>query len=204
MLYRRPDLMLHLLNVLTEAVADYLNAQIEAGAQAVMIFDTWGGVLTSSQYLKYSLGPMQRVAERLQRERDEPAPVGSGLSGAQRVRVPSIVFTKGGGQWLEPLSACGADAVGLDWTTELSDARARIGSRCALQGNLDPMALMGEDAQIRAEVARVFESFGVPQAGTGHVFNLGHGISQHTRPEAVSALVDAVHTYGRKMRAPGA
>jgi uroporphyrinogen decarboxylase len=212
MLYRRPDLMLHLLNVLTEAVADYLNAQIEAGAQAVMIFDTWGGVLTSSQYLKYSLGPMQRVVERLQRERDEPASVGSGAgagggvgpSGTQRVRVPSIVFTKGGGQWLEPLSACGADAVGLDWTTELSDARARIGSRCALQGNLDPMALMGEDAQIRAEVARVFESFGVPQAGTGHVFNLGHGISQHTRPEAVSALVDAVHTYGRKMRAPGA
>ena len=202
MLYRRPDLMLHLLNVLTEAVADYLNAQIEAGAQAVMIFDTWGGVLTSSQYLKYSLAPMQRVVERLQRERDEPA--GVGLSSMQRVRVPSIVFTKGGGQWLEPLSACGADAVGLDWTTELSDARARIGSRCALQGNLDPMALMGEDAQIRAEVARVFESFGVPQAGTGHVFNLGHGISQHTRPEAVSALVDAVHTYGRKMRVPGA
>jgi uroporphyrinogen decarboxylase len=167
-----------------------------------MIFDTWGGVLTSSQYLKYSLTPMQRVVERLQRERDEPA--GVGLSSMQRVRVPSIVFTKGGGQWLEPLSACGADAVGLDWTTELSDARARIGSRCALQGNLDPMALMGEDAQIRAEVARVFESFGVPQAGTGHVFNLGHGISQHTRPEAVSALVDAVHTYGRKMRVPGA
>jgi len=134
MLYRRPDLMLHLLNVLTEAVADYLNAQIEAGAQAVMIFDTWGGVLTSSQYLKYSLTPMQRVVERLQRERDEPA--GVGLSSMQRVRVPSIVFTKGGGQWLEPLSACGADAVGLDWTTELSDARARIGSRCALQGTL--------------------------------------------------------------------
>jgi len=197
MLYRRPDLMAHLLSVLTEAVTDYLNAQIEAGAQAVMIFDTWGGVLTSTQYQKFSLGPMQRVVERLQRERDEPAPGG----GTARARVPSIVFTKGGGQWLEPISACGADAVGLDWTTDLSDARARIGSRCALQGNLDPLALMGEDAQIRAEVARVMESFGVPQAGTGHVFNLGHGISQYTRPEAVSVLVDAVQTYGRKMRA---
>jgi uroporphyrinogen decarboxylase len=102
---------------------------------------------------------------------------------------------------LEQIAASGVDAVGIDWTTELGDARARIGSRCALQGNLDPLALMGEDAQIRAEVARVMESFGVPQAGFGHVFNLGHGISQFTRPDAVQALVEAVHEYGRKQRA---
>jgi uroporphyrinogen decarboxylase len=198
MLYRRPDLMMHLLNVLTQAVADYLNAQIEAGAQAVMVFDTWGGVLTPAQYRKFSLAPMQQVIGRLHRERDEPAP---GAGGLVRTRVPSIVFTKGGGQWLESIAGCGADAVGLDWTTDLADARARIGSRCALQGNLDPLALMGDEAQIRAEVAHVMESFGPPQPATGHVFNLGHGISQHTRPEAVSTLVDAVHEYGRKMRA---
>jgi uroporphyrinogen decarboxylase len=197
MLYRRPDLLRHLLAVLTQAVADYLNAQIEAGAQAVMIFDTWGGVLSTSHYQRFSLAPMQQVVAQLQRECDEPVEG----AGHRRARVPSIAFTKGGGQWLEQIAASGVDAVGIDWTTELGDARARIGSRCALQGNLDPLALMGEDAQIRAEVARVMESFGVPQAGFGHVFNLGHGISQFTRPDAVQALVEAVHEYGRKQRA---
>lgn len=191
MLYARPDLLHRILAVNTQAVADYLNAQIRAGAQAVMIFDTWGGALADGLYQRFSLAYMREAVARLQREGD---------SG----RVPVIVFTKGGGLWLEDIATSGADAVGLDWTVNLAQARARIGSRCALQGNLDPMALFGGEHALRAEVARVLESFGDPRNpdGTwaGHVFNLGHGISQFTPPEAVAILVDAVHEQSRRLR----
>lgn len=192
MLYARPDLLHRLLAVNAQAVADYLNAQIEAGAQVVMIFDTWGGVLADGAYQRFSLAYMREVVQRLARGHDGE-------------RVPSIVFTKGGGPWLEEIAAIGCDAVGLDWTVNLGAARARIGGRCALQGNLDPMALFGGEATVRAEAARLLDTFGNPRNpdGTwaGHVFNLGHGLSQHTPPEAVAVLVDAVHDYSRRLRA---
>jgi uroporphyrinogen decarboxylase len=187
MLYDRPDLMHHILRTNAAAVAAYLNAQIDAGAQAVMIFDTWGGALADGAYQAFSLHYMREVLRQLKREHDG-------------VRIPSIVFTKGGGLWLEQIADIGADAVGLDWTVNLADARRRVGSRVALQGNLDPNVLFAGPDQIRAEVAKVLESFGTPQAGTGHVFNLGHGISQFTPPEAVTALVDAVHQMSRELR----
>ena len=197
MLYRRPDLLHRILSVTADAVADYLNAQIAAGAQAVMLFDSWGGVLAHDAFETFSLQYMRRVLSRLVREREEPVAGG----GTRRVRVPSIVFTKGGGLWLERIAATGCDAVGVDWTVHLAEARARIGERCAIQGNLDPMALMAAPEQVRAQAAKVLESFGPPAAGAGHVFNLGHGISQFTPPESVAALVDAVHDYSRRMRA---
>jgi uroporphyrinogen decarboxylase len=200
MLYRRPDLMRTMLSVTADAVRDYLNAQIDAGAQAVMIFDTWGGILPDGHYQKFSLGYIRRVLAGLRLEREERAPDGT----VTRVRVPSIVFTKGGGLWLEDIAASGCDAVGLDWTVNLGQARARIGARVALQGNLDPMVLMAEPAQIQAEAIKVLESYGVPQAGQGHVFNLGHGISQFTPPDNVTALVEAVHRYSREQRRRGA
>jgi uroporphyrinogen decarboxylase len=178
LLYARPDAAHRLLDVLARAVAQYLNAQIAAGAQAVMIFDTWGGTLSDRAYHEFSLAYMRRVVEHLVRE-------------AEGRRVPSIVFTKGGGLWLEDIAACGADAVGVDWTIDLGAARRRVGSRVALQGNLDPMALFAPPAAIEAEVGRVLASFG---KGAGHVFNLGHGISQFTPPEHVEVLVEAVRT----------
>jgi uroporphyrinogen decarboxylase len=191
MLYARPDLLHRILAVNAQAVADYLNAQIRAGAQAVMIFDTWGGVLADGAFQAFSLAYMREVVARLERRHE----------GEQ---VPVIVFTKGGGLWLEEIANIGPDAVGLDWTVNLGSARARVGARCALQGNLDPMALFaGEDA-LRAEVSKVLKAFGAPRNadGTwgGHVFNLGHGISQFTPPEAVAVLVDAVHEQSRKLR----
>jgi uroporphyrinogen decarboxylase len=188
MLYNRPDLMHHILRINATAVAAYLNAQIDAGVQAVMIFDTWGGALADGVYQAFSLDYMREVMRQLKRERDG-------------VRVPAIVFTKGGGLWLEQIADIGADAVGLDWTVNLADARRRVGTRVALQGNLDPNVLFANPDQIHAEVAKVLESFGKPQAGAGHVFNLGHGISQFTPPEAVTALVSAVHQLSRAMRA---
>jgi uroporphyrinogen decarboxylase len=191
MMYARPDLLHRILSVNARAVADYLNAQILAGAQAVMIFDTWGGSLADGAYQAFSLEYMRQVVSQLRREHDG-------------VRIPSIVFTKGGGLWLEQIADTGCDAVGLDWTVNLGQARARIGSRCALQGNLDPMTLFGGEAAIRSEAARVLDSFGSPRRadGTwdGHVFNLGHGISQFTPPEAVTTLVDAVHSHSRRQR----
>ena len=187
MLYKRPDLMHRILKTNADAVAAYLNAQIEAGAQAVMIFDTWGGVLADGIYQQFSLATMCEVLGQLKREH-EGAP------------IPSIVFTKGGGLWLEQIADSGADAVGLDWTVNLAQARARVGHKVALQGNLDPNVLFAEPVQIRAEVAKLLSSFGRPEAGVGHVFNLGHGISQFTPPEAVSVLVDAVHEMSRKLR----
>jgi uroporphyrinogen decarboxylase len=188
MLYDRPDLMHHILKINAAAVAAYLNAQIDAGAQAVMIFDTWGGALADGAYQQFSLDYMREVIRQLQREKDG-------------VRIPCIVFTKGGGLWLEQIADSGADAVGLDWTVNLGQARARVGDRVALQGNLDPVVLFSKPDQIRAEVAKVLQSFGKPGPGSGHVFNLGHGISQFTPPEAVSVMVDAVHEISRSMHA---
>ncbi|NEX63487.1 uroporphyrinogen decarboxylase [Noviherbaspirillum galbum] len=187
MMYNRPDLMHHILKTNASAVASYLNAQIEAGAQAVMIFDTWGGTLADGLYQRFSLAYMREVVSRLKREH-------------QGAHIPAIVFTKGGGLWLEEIADIGADAVGLDWTVNLGEARRRVGDRVALQGNLDPMTLFAGAEQIRSEATRVLESFGKPQAGNGHVFNLGHGISQFTPPEAVSVLVDTVHDVGRRLR----
>jgi uroporphyrinogen decarboxylase len=184
MLYQRPDLMHRILAVNAEAVARYLNAQIDAGAQAVMIFDSWGGVLADGAFQAFSLAYTQRVLARLRREADGR-------------RVPHIVFTKGGGPWLEAIAASGADVVGVDWTVHLGAARKRIGTGVALQGNLDPAALFAGADAIRREVATVLASFGAVEAGgarNGHVFNLGHGISQHAPPESVTVLVDAVHT----------
>ena len=187
MLYDRPDLMHHILSVNATAVAAYLNAQIEAGAQAVMVFDTWGGALADGVYQAFSLHYMREVIRQLKREHEG-------------VRIPSIVFTKGGGLWLEEIADCGADAVGLDWTVNLGTARKRVGHKVALQGNLDPNVLFAKPDQIRAEVERLLNSFGKPTADSGHVFNLGHGISQFTPPESVNALVDAVHQISRAMR----
>jgi len=184
MMYSRPDLMHRILAVNAEAVALYLNAQIEAGAQAVMIFDSWGGVLADGLFQQFSLDYTRRVLGRLVREREGR-------------RVPAIVFTKGGGIWLEEIASSGCDAVGLDWTVNLGAARRAVGDRVALQGNLDPMTLFGGPEAIRAEVIRTLDSYG---AGPGHVFNLGHGISQFTPPEAVAVLVETVHAYSREQR----
>jgi uroporphyrinogen decarboxylase len=187
MLYDRPDLMHHILQINATAVAAYLNAQIEAGAQAVMIFDTWGGALADGVYQAFSLSYMRQVISQLKREHNGE-------------RIPCIVFTKGGGLWLDEIADSGADAVGLDWTVNLGKARAQVGHKVALQGNLDPNVLFAKPEQIHAEVERVLQSFGKPEAGSGHVFNLGHGISQFTPPESVTALVDAVHTLSRRIR----
>jgi uroporphyrinogen decarboxylase len=187
MLYRRPDLLHRLLEVNARAVADYLNAQIEAGAQVVMLFDTWGGALAHDAYLEFSLAYTGRVVASLARE-------------AAGERVPSIVFTKGGGPWLERIAACGCDAVGIDWTVSLADARRRIGARVALQGNLDPLVLLTDAAAVRREAERTLADFGT---GPGHVFNLGHGIVPATPPEHVAALVETVHQASRaRVRAP--
>lgn len=186
MLYARPDLLHHILEINADAVAAYLNAQIAAGAQAAMIFDTWGGVLADGAYQAFSLAYMRRVIGALKREADGR-------------RVPAVVFTKGGGLWLEQIADTGCDAVGLDWTVNLTNARRRIGDRCALQGNLDPAALFAPEVRIRAEAARLLDSYGVHRPGSGHVFNLGHGISQFTPPESVAILADEVHSYSRKL-----
>ena len=178
LLYDRPDLLHHILDINAQSVIAYLNAQIEAGAQAVMIFDTWGGSLSAAAYQEFSLAYLQRIIAGLTKSRD-------GL------RVPNIVFTKGGGLWLEDIAATGCDAVGLDWACDIGTARARVGGKVALQGNLDPMTLFAEPEAIRMQVGQVLASYG---PGSGHVFNLGHGISQFTNPEHVAALVDAVHT----------
>lgn len=187
MLYNRPDLMHHILKTNATAVAAYLNAQIEAGAQAVMIFDTWGGALADGIYQQFSLSYMREVMQQLKREHDG-------------VKIPAIVFTKGGGLWLEEIAGIGADAVGLDWTVNLGKARARVGHQVALQGNLDPNVLFAGTDQIRTQVKNLLDSYGKPTAGHGHVFNLGHGISQFTPPESVSVLVDAVHEFSRAQR----
>jgi uroporphyrinogen decarboxylase len=178
MLYARPDLLHRILAANAQAVTEYLNAQIAAGAQAVMIFDTWGGALSQAAFGEFSLAYSKQVL--------------AGLARANEGRVvPRILFTKGGGQWLESMAASGADALGIDWQTDLGQARRRVGSQVALQGNMDPMALFAPPAAIEREAQRVLESFG---DGPGHVFNLGHGVSQFTPPEHVQALVEAVHS----------
>ena len=184
MLYRRPDLMHRILAVNADAVALYLNAQIEAGAQAVMIFDSWGGVLADGAFQDFSLAYTRRVLAQLKREHEG-------------VQIPRIVFTKGGGLWLDEIAASDTDAVGLDWTVNLGEARRRVGHRVALQGNLDPNVLFAQPEQIAAEARKVLDSFG---PHPGHVFNLGHGISQYTPPESVTALVEAVHSHSRTLR----
>lgn len=181
MMYTRPDLLHRILDVNAKSVTAYLNAQIEAGAQAVQIFDTWGGTLSESSFKEFSLAYMQKIIDGLHKTYDGE-------------RIPVIVFTKGGGQWLESIATCGTDAVGLDWTSNLSQARRHVKDSVALQGNLDPMVLFGSEDRIRQEVRRVIEDFGVVHGG-GHVFNLGHGINQFTPPEAVEILVDEVHRY---------
>ncbi len=175
--YTDPASLSRLLDVLADAVAAYLNAQIEAGAQALMIFDTWGGVLAHRDYLDFSLAAGQRIREALRRRQDGQT-------------IPVVWFTKNGGQWLEQQADAGFDALGLDWTVNLSEARARVGARVALQGNLDPSALLGSPAVIREQVARILGEFG---HGNGHVFNLGHGITPDVDPAHAGAMIDAVH-----------
>jgi len=166
-----------LLDKLADSVAVYLNAQIEAGAQAVMVFDSWGGALTTRHYRAFSLAYMQKICDQLTREKDGR-------------RIPVILFTKGGGLWLDDIAATGCDAVGLDWSVDMKQARARIGDRVALQGNLDPAIMATNPDCIRDEVACILSDFG---HGPGHVFNLGHGITPDISPENVKALVDSVH-----------
>jgi uroporphyrinogen decarboxylase len=191
MLYARPDLMHRVLAVNADAVAAYLNAQISAGAQAVMIFDSWGGVLADGAFQAFSLAYTERVLNQLKREHEGQ-------------RIPAIVFTKGGGPWLDQIAASGADVVGVDWTVNLRQARERVGRRVALQGNLDPNVLFAPPEVVQAEARAVLDSFGPPRRddGTwdGHIFNLGHGISQHTPPDHVTALVEAVHQHSRGLR----
>ncbi len=182
LMFEQPRLLHTLLETLADAVTQYLNAQINAGVQAVMLFDTWGGVLTPRDYESFSLDYMARIVAGLTRET------------AGR-RVPVILFTKNGGQWLEAMATSGCDALGIDWTTDLGQARQRVGQQVALQGNLDPAALYASPARIREEVATVLASYG---EGSGLVFNLGHGISPNVDPEHVAALVDAAHVLSVK------
>jgi uroporphyrinogen decarboxylase len=179
MMYESPAVLHRLLDLLARATIEYLNAQIAAGAQAVMLFDTWGGVLTPAQYEEFSLRYLAQVVDALTREADGR-------------RVPNIVFTKGGGAWLGRIAAIGCDAVGVDWTTDLATARQAVDGRVALQGNLDPSALFAPPETLRAETLRVLESFG---PGAGHVFNLGHGITPDVAPERVALLVDTVRGF---------
>jgi uroporphyrinogen decarboxylase len=179
MMYESPKDLHRLLEVLAKATILYLNAQIAAGAQAVMLFDTWGGVLTPAQYEQFSLHYMAEIVDSLTRK-------------AEGRRVPNIVFTKGGGAWLKKIAAIGCDAVGIDWTTDLDEARQAVGDRVALQGNLDPAALFSAPDVLRAETRRVLASYG---DGPGHVFNLGHGITPDVDPERVAVLVDTVREY---------
>jgi uroporphyrinogen decarboxylase len=181
MRYNEPALLHRMLTRVADSVTAYLNAQIAAGAQAVMIFDTWGGVLTPDDYAGFSLHYMQRIVSGLTRT-------------FQGNKVPVILFTKGGCQWLEAMADTGADALGIDWSTDLALARRRVGDRVALQGNLDPAVLYGKPAVIREQVAGVLARFG---PGSGHVFNLGHGINPDVDPERAGALVDAVHELSR-------
>jgi uroporphyrinogen decarboxylase len=177
MMFDQPQVMHRLLDILARSVTLYLNAQISAGAQAVMIFDTWGGVLTTRDYQAFSLHYMSQIVAGLIREYDGK-------------RIPVILFTKGGQAWLEAMADSGCDALGIDWTIDLSQARTRVGDRVALQGNMDPCVLYAAPERIRQEVALLLESFG---QGSGHVFNLGHGIHPHVDPEHARVFIDAVH-----------
>jgi uroporphyrinogen decarboxylase len=179
MLYDQPEAMHRLLDKLAKSVIGYLNGQIEAGAQAVQIFDTWGGNLSSAAYQEFSLAYMRKIVSGLIREREGR-------------KVPVILFTKNGGLWLESIADAGADALGLDWTCDIGQARQRVGGKVALQGNMDPTVLYAKPAAIRAEVARILASYG---HGSGHVFNLGHGITPEVDPEHAGAFIHAVHEF---------
>ena len=177
LLIENPAAMHRLLELLAVATAAYLSAQVGAGAQALMIFDTWGGALTTPAYREFSLDYMRRIVEHIPREHESRP-------------VPVVLFTKGGGGWIESMAESGCDAIGLDWTVDLGAARARVGSKVALQGNLDPATLLASPARIRDEVGRILAEYG---AGPGHVFNLGHGITPNVEPDHVAACVEAVH-----------
>jgi len=179
LMYNDPALMHKLLDTLAQSVAAYLNAQIAAGAQAVMLFDTWGGMLSSEDYNEFSLRYAKQVRDLLTLENEGR-------------RVPNILFTKGGGLWLEEMATTGYDALGLDWQTDIQHARTRVGDKVALQGNLDPLALYANPDVITEKVKTILHKYG---KGSGHVFNLGHGILPDINPEHVKAMVDSVHKY---------
>ena len=196
LMYARPDLMHRILAVNADSVAQYLNAQIDAGAQAVMVFDSWGGVLADGAFQTFSLSYTARVLQQLQR------------TGADGQAVPRIVFTKGGGIWLPDMHDLDCEVLGLDWTANLGKARALVGDRKALQGNIDPNVLFAPPDMVAAQARAVLDSFGKPHTdrhstGPTHIFNLGHGISQFTPPEHVAALVETVHSYSRQLRQQG-
>ncbi len=181
LMYTEPKSLHLLLDKLADSVTLYLNAQIRAGVQAVMIFDTWGGVLTGNGYREFSLAYMHKIIDGLQRKNEGR-------------RVPVTLFTKGGGQWLAEMAQTGCDALGLDWSTDIGDARRRVGDKVALQGNMDPSILYAQPQRIELEVAEILAGFG---AGDGHVFNLGHGIHQDVPPENAGVMVEAVHRLSR-------
>ena len=185
MLYCDPALLHDLLRKLAQSVARYLTAQAGAGAQVLMIFDSWGGILTPQAYREFSLCYMTDIIAALRQA---------------RVAVPIIVFSKGGGAWLEEIAGCGCDAVGIDWSTDLGEARARIGDRVALQGNLDPAVLTATPEVVRREAAAVLARYG---SGSGHIFNLGHGIQPHADPDNLRVLVDSVHDLSRAYHSGG-
>ena len=182
MLFDQPALVHQLLEVTARAVTQYLQAQIAAGAQAVMVFDTWGGVLTPRDYREFSLAYMRQIVEGLSQASTHPA-------------IPIILFTKNGGAWLESMADTGCHALGLDWTIDIGEARQRVGTRVALQGNMDPSVLYASPERIRAEVGEILAAYG---KGNGHVFNLGHGIHPHIDPEHVAACVEAVHEFSAR------
>jgi len=179
LMFENPNYMHQLLNVLTETVIDYLNNQIEAGADSVMIFDTWGGILNKQSYEDFSLKYMTKIVAGIHRHYEGKT-------------IPVTLFTKGGSAWLEQIALSGCDAIGLDWTIELGEAERRVGSQVALQGNLDPSVLYATPEVIVTEVNKVLDQF---KGKTGHVFNLGHGITPDVNPENMKVLVDAVHSY---------
>lgn len=182
MMYVEPKMLHALLDKLADSVILYLNAQIKAGAQAVMIFDTWGGVLAHNEYKVFSLHYMHKIVDGLIREHEDR-------------KVPVTLFTKGGGLWLEAIASTGCDAVGLDWTIDIADARRRVGHKVALQGNMDPSVLYAQPERIEQEVKQILASFG---EGSGHVFNLGHGIHQDVPEQSPKVFVDAVHEYSKQ------
>ncbi len=182
MAFAEPAILHALLEKLADSVTEYLNAQIAAGAQSVMVFDTWGGVLSPRDYKEFSLQYMERIVSGLTRENEGR-------------KVPVTLFTKNGGMWLESIAATGCDAVGLDWTIDIKDARARIGDKVALQGNMDPSMLYAQPQRIEQEVATILEGYG---EGSGHVFNLGHGIHLDVPPENAGVFVDAVHKFSKQ------
>ena len=182
LMFENPKHMHQLLDVLAETIIDYLNGQIESGADSVMIFDTWGGSLNKECYENFSLRYMQKIVGGIHRQYEGRT-------------IPVTLFTKGGAAWLEQMAATGCDALGLDWTVELGDAERRVGSQVALQGNLDPSVLYATPEVVEAEVKKVLDQF---KGETGHVFNLGHGITPDVNPENMKVLVDTVHAYSKR------